>query len=696
MKMTELLAFGMLLVPSLVQAQKAKPYSAAASFKNVANYADVQKKTKLTSPQAQLLKQNLLMARHSDLQQLFHVYEHNDYLNVPSFVSSDTVLQLYHIFFDYTLRTAESEAFLPALEKLSSGMLQESIKQYNALDEAKLKAAALKNVAYFAVADRLLGLNDAAPAEALNLARVEMNLIAKHDGFTQGAIFPYKFDYSQFIVRGHYTRSQNLRRYFGTMMWYGLVPFASRMDGKVQSETLRQGLLWTRALQDAKLGGAWQAIYNPTAFYVGTADDLTPEEFIGAAREFYGAAAPLSAYADDAKLLKFADAVDVIRAPRIAAQFGAKQGMGNLPNMIKGALPDEIQLRFMGQRYIPDSEILQKLAVPTQRVFPSGLDVMSVLGNNRATQILDAYPQIYNAGNWTGYKPKRAELSKQFAALPRDMWTSNLYYGWLDALRVLQQSAPPNYPSFMQGVAWKDKTLNTSLASWTELRHDTILYGKQAVIECGGEGKEPPFVKGYVEPNVKFYERLLALTKQSRTGLESRKLLPEKLKQKFEDFEDLLVFLTKVSNKELRGEKLTRDEYLDIRYIGGKIEYMTVSVIGDNGATWELLSETEKDMGVVADVHTGGDKALEEGVGRALELYVIVPIEGKLYLTRGAAFSYYEFKHPVSDRLTDEKWQSLLKTGKAPAPPIWTKNFLSSGAARKISAKELEDYNSGC
>ena len=695
--MKKFLAVAVLLVPSLVQAQKAKPYSVAAGFKNVANYADVKKKSKLTAAQEQMLQRNLVMARHSDLRQLFHVYEHNDYLNMPSFITSDTVLQLYHIFFDYTLRTAESEAFTPALQKLTTGLLKESVKQHDALTDAKLKAAALKNVAYFTVANRLLGLNDAAPEEAVKLARVEMDLIAKHDGFKQGAIFPYRFDYSQFIPRGHYTRTQTLRRYFGAMMWYGLVPFATRMDGKLQPETIRQGLLWTRALHDAKLGAQWQAIYNPTAFFVGTADDLTPEEFLGAANEFYGANAPLSAFADDDKLARFADAVDVIRAPRIAAQLGAKQGMAHLPNMIKGPLPDEVQLRFMGQRYIPDSEILQKLAVPVQRVFPSGLDVMSVLGNQRATQILDAYPQIYNAGNWQGYKAKRAELTKQFAVLPRDAWTSNLYYGWLDALRILQEPATQNHPSFMQGIAWKNKTLNTALASWTELRHDTILYGKQSVVECGGDSPEPPFVKGYVEPNVKFYERLLQLTKQSRTGLESRKLLPEKLKQKFEDFEDLLVFLKKVSDKELRGEKLTRDEYLDIRYFGGKLEYMTVSVVGEgNGASWELLSESDKDMALVADVHTGGDKALEEGVGRALELYVIVPIEGKLYLTRGAAFSYYEFKHPVSDRLTNEKWQSLLKANKAPEPPIWTKNFLVPGAARKVSKEELESYNSGC
>jgi hypothetical protein len=40
---------------------------------------------------------------------------------------------------------------------------------------------------------------------------------------------------------------------------------------------------------------------------------------------------------------------------------------------------------------------MQRLVTPIQRVFPSGLDVMAVLGSNRASAILDAHPQIYNA-----------------------------------------------------------------------------------------------------------------------------------------------------------------------------------------------------------------------------------------------------------------------------------------------------------
>jgi hypothetical protein len=82
-------------------------------------------------------------------------------------------------------------------------------------------------------------------------------------------------------------------------------------------------------------------------------------------------------------------------------------------------------------------------------------------------------------------------------------------------------------------------------------------------------------------------------------------------------------------------------------------------------------------MAVVADVHTDANtgQVLEEGVGHPSHLFVLVPVEGKMTLCRGAAFTYYEFKWPMSDRLTDEAWQAKLKDRTAPQLPSWTKSF---------------------
>ena len=36
--------------------------------------------------------------------------------------------------------------------------------------------------------------------------------------------------------------------------------------------------------------------------------------------------------------------------------------------------------------------------------------------------------------------------------------------------------------------------------------------------------------------------------------------------------------------------------------------------------------------------------------------------------------TYYEFKHPMSDRLTDEVWREMLKEN-PPEDPEWTDNY---------------------
>ncbi len=50
--------------------------------------------------------------------------------------------------------------------------------------------------------------------------------------------------------------------------------------------------------------------------------------------------------------------------------------------------------------------------------------------------------------------------------------------------------------------------------------------------------------------------------------------------------------------------------------------------------------------------------------------------DGRLVVGAGPVLSYYEFKHPMGDRLTDEKWRAMLQSGKAPDRPEWVKSYL--------------------
>src|SRR5262249_19285337 len=64
--------------------------------------------------------------------------------------------------------------------------------------------------------------------------------------------------------------------------------------------------------------------------------------------------------------------------------------------------------------------------------------------------------------------------------------------------------AGKHFPEAMQTRAWEHKQLQTQLASWSELRHDTILYAKQsytAYPDC-------EYPAGYVEPYPAFYAKV--------------------------------------------------------------------------------------------------------------------------------------------------------------------------------------------
>ncbi len=666
---------------------KVEPYTVSASLSEVSNLKPFTKARPLSATERQMLARNLFVVAPRDDVQLFFIYENNDYLNLPSFVTSDSILQLHHMVFDFVLRITEQQKLLPALEELTEALATGARGQCEELAGTEMAAAAERNAAYTVVAARLLGL-DRAPTlspQAMRQVEQELALIKGHAGLAESPLFGYRIDYSQFIPRGHYAGNPNLERFFLTMMWYGTVPFATRdAQKRINEPVVRQGLLLARLLDSERARRLWETIYEPTSFLVGTADDHTPLEWSSVADQVYGADAALADLGDPERLGTFVEAVEKLRAARIQSGYLGMPGQA-------------IQLRLMGQRYIPDGEALARTCDPLRRGFPSGLDVMAALGSDRAAEILDDHAEIYNEGGWEGYVAARDKVVADFARLPADVWADNLYWGWLGSLRALLEPLPEGYPSVMRSEAWQDKSIHTALASWSELRRDTILYSKGMAVECGEE--PPPAVKGYVEPNVVLYDRLLRVTALAYRGLRERDLLTERTAARFARVHDLLVFLRTVSEKELRNEALTDREYEQIRYLGAELERLTLSVQAPNATEWSMLSEAEQDMAVVADVHTANGGALEEAVGHANEILAIVPIEGQLVLTRGPCFSYYEFVHAAGDRLTDASWRQMLKSGNVPDPPVWTDSFLipkgKSGTGTG-DQKEYRVYGSGC
>jgi hypothetical protein len=639
---------------------------------------------KLSEAQKALLTKNGFVASvpvPGEFREFYQIYESARYSDsdIPLFVTTDAVFHSYHLVFDKMLRDLESENFLPTLKDLSAAMLETSEKQ---LAEAKGNAVAepaLRNVAFFAVACQLLGLPNPVPDEAKSLVEAELALIDAHAGPNISPIWDRSDlapelklieDYSQYVPRGHYTRSEDLQRYFKAMMWYGRLSF--RLKDPFET---RRALLVVNAMQTAQGSASaktlWESIYDPTTFIVGKSDDLTIYEYGALSNATYGAAPKTADFADDGRLAQFTQAARQLPAPKVNSMWV----------WINQDQKDVTQgFRFMGQRFTLDEYIFQQLIyrrVGTQdnpRMLPKGLDVFAAMGSKEAQKILtDAGESQY-----ANYDTQMAKVQQEIGSLGSETWTQNLYWAWLYAFQPQIAVKDQRYPAFMGTPAWQRLDLNTVLGSWTELKHDTILYAKQVMAEMGGGGNpEPP--KGYVEPQPEVYARLLSLAQMTAAGLDQRGLLSDTTKGNLNNLIGLLTFLQSSSEKELAGQALSGDDYNRIRYIGGELEALVLASADPAGPGSDMRDLSDQKAALIADVATGADAngklvALEEADGQPTPIFVVLP-DAPYRMAEGAIYSYYEFPVDAGGRMTDEQWQAMLEQGKNPPLPDWTAAF---------------------
>lgn len=630
--------------------------------------------------------------------QLFHVYEKNDYADFPSFVTTDLYLQLFHLYFDCVLRDVE-EKHLDSLMIVFSSQMEAEMKTLTSSQDAEVKAAAEFGQAWFAVASWLFS-HDKAPASAATLnvpeayKKMVMEEITKaidaENGYSDMLeYFPSEemFGYSLFRPRGHYTRSKVCSRYFRGMMWLQTAHFGTNKPSKMKQIALIANVF----NQQPKLRAIYNKVSEPITYLMGTPDNVT---LIQVANQIKEMGLPieqlLSSRKDMANLTK-----DIEEIAKRQMRIELKKTRGS-----------KYVVDIMPQRYQPDAEAL--IATTDQdspvslRPCPKGLDWMAVMGLPGAERIL--IDELKETQRWTGFPKALTTARKKAATTPWDACVANQ---WMYTLQSLGDTAQ-SLPYFMQSPQWQKKNLNTALASWAELKHDAILYAKQPMLaECGDGGPEPPVVKGYVEPNVKFWEKAIALVTRMDKVLTTYNLQTEKAKAVYERIKEMAEFCRDISKKELNGGKITDEEYNQIEIIGSTVENISLELVSEDNEMlqgWSDVVSTDKKVAVVADVFTASGEnvaidnkcVLYEGVGPAYEIYVVVEIDGSLYLTRGAVLSYREFTRLLSDpRMTDEEWQEELKKSPTGGTPSWMNEIIAP--VKGMSADDEETfYSSGC
>ena len=625
----------------------------------------------------QKLAQNGFVVAGDAGNEFFEVYETNRYDLIPSFVTVDSLMHTYHLYFSYLLKNIERDYLFDSLVQLSDRMLENSLAQYEALKGSEWESAAKRDVAFFTIGRKLLDDSTEVSPDVADVVQSELDKIQKAEGIDISEIRNDEEDYSQYVPRGYYEGDEKLERYFKAMMWYGRIHFQQDSEDHVRS-----AFLITKALADDEEATAlWGAIYSVTAFFAGASDDLGVCEYAPLISEVYGGTiGTANLIGTQDAFSQFYEKTADLPAPKI----------NSIPiyewedsNVIPG-------FRFMGQRFTIDGEIMQNLiyrnvdrnSAGEKRMLPDVLDVLAALGSDTALSIL----KESGVEDYEHYTENMEKLRTGFAKENDELWAASLYASWLHTLRPLLTEKGEGYPMFMQNEEWTKKCLECFAGSYAELKHDTILYSKQVIAEMGGGYDEEPDDRGYVEPEPLVYARFMSLADMTAQGLKKYGMLSAEQEENLSRLVQIANQLYTISNEELQDEQLTDDEYEFIRSYGGNIEHFWYEAVKEEGDE-EYIATQECPAAIIADIATDPDSGsvLEVGTGDPSTIFVVIRVDGKIKLAKGSVYSFYQFAWPIDDRLTDSKWQQMLgihaneegnyERDSSIEKPDWTKSY---------------------
>ncbi|HEX6273246.1 MAG TPA: DUF3160 domain-containing protein, partial [Polyangiaceae bacterium] len=225
-------------------------------------------------------------------------------------------------------------------------------------------------------------------------------------------------------------------------------------------------------------------------------------------------------------------------------------------------------------------------------------------------------------------------------------------------------------PPTFRSEAWGRRLLNAKLASWAELRHDTLLYAKQSY--TGGATCE--FPDGYVDPYPEFFAKLVEYAtrgKEATAAVAEGTPAGASLETYFDHLAAVAGRLRDMAAHQRTGAPYTQE----------MLDFLNDAVVLDIGcgdpslhAGWYHRLFVDLDAApewapTIADVHTQPYDAtgspvgnvLHVGTGDARLMVVVAETCSGPRAYAGLASSYYERVTKDFERLDDPTWEQTVR-----------------------------------
>lgn len=648
-----------------------KPYSIDAELSGISNVSSA---SGLDLRDREMLAKNLFLIKRSGaaFAQPLDLYRENIEYGIPNLITSDCMLHIYHLMYDKVIKRVEKQRLIGELDAFTEASFKKAIEIYNGTGEKRAKKAAFKNICYFGIGMRILNIDlpGGIPLDANRIMDNDVKKVRGRWGSGTSEIFPYRLDYKRYTSKGYYSRLTEFNNYYTAMMWYGSAPFMFETyddigSPKILDEQVAMAVILTaQTLGDEKLKELWEDIYGVSSAYLGDLGDINIYDMSEIIETVYGDRIDFNRICGDAELKE---------VYRLAAKRYGERQSGSLSGRIKLLTEGyrlQPQFKLMGGIYDLDSAIYEYLTAAggvEGRDMPDALDIPSAFGSDSALSLVrqrgcvgDGIQKYYHR------IPEMRKVLSESAGSGRLFLNNSM--DWIAGAII--DADKSGYPSFMTGKGYSIKELITFLGAVSDFRHTSLPSAGR--VNSSGEterrGVEPVSseMPGYVEPNIELYNRLQHMTKYLRSLISSMHLSDSDAYACLDYFYDAVEFLKGISLKEIENKSLSDNERMRLINFGDELKKLT-SYASGNGVdihAWETLSKIDGSTASVTDVYHYDNRVLQTAIGSPDYMYAVVPYDGKLYLTRGAAYSYYQSEVDNSKKLKDSDWQRLVESGK--------------------------------
>ncbi len=604
--------------------------------------------------------------KHDEFSDVYYELIEND---IPIFITSDTFLFYFYYYFISLFTNLEEQYFYNDLVQLTDALINKFTQLYESQNNIELKEAMQKNLILFSIANKLLNPESHIPDIVKNDVIAEYNIIQnvfknKNLKSTQN------INYYQLIPNGHYLSTPKLQKYYQGIqllrqLFLPLNNLPPLAEGKKIPKNIKLNALQILlvsaylnqiTIKDKTALDIWKNIFFIYSFFQESINEPTIIDSINIMQKIFGNKFNINNFLNEDKLIYFLTELKKLTISNsIFEQQIIEKGIRffpaayNLDSIIFDNLTQEKAGKYNGKnRPIPFT--LHK----NLRSLPRSLDIMSLLGASKATNIL----QDNGDTSYDKYNEQLNKFKKELINNKYSDWHRNFYWSWLYLVKYLLRDFAQGYPPFMKSEQWYSKELQTGLSSWLLMKNvpsiqsTTIELNLRRKYETNTIHSNKKITDAFIEPVPDFYCELLAITKMIHKSLRELNLLTDTSPFKADYIEDTLTRIIEITKKELRLEALTDNDILFIQRFVNDISFMTLK----NNA-----NKIKLPFAAITYNNNKTNQILLNGTGYAnlLIIIYITPDKGAMFAA-GPVFSFYEFKQTKDSKIMIDKWYKFL------------------------------------